>query len=151
MVDEAVGERGGDGLPPDGAAFLVQLDEAVVGVEVLQADGEGAAAATGGFGVQAEQECVEDDVVAARAGGGFDVFEFVGGQGSAGAGVAAWFRDPVRGAGKRIDVAIGTRVIEVVRTYVAAFVNQHLRYWHQPLLAGPSPRFPRGPLRDLDR
>ncbi|MBP2327740.1 dienelactone hydrolase [Kibdelosporangium banguiense] len=36
----------------------------------------------------------------------------------------------------------GTRVVEIVRTYVAAFVDLHLRHRPQPLLDGPSPRFP---------
>jgi predicted dienelactone hydrolase len=36
----------------------------------------------------------------------------------------------------------GERVVEIVRTYVAAFADEHLRHRHQPLLDGPSPRFP---------
>lgn len=36
----------------------------------------------------------------------------------------------------------GTRVIEVLRTYVAAFANLHLRHRPQRLLNGPSPLFP---------
>lgn len=94
-------------MPPDGAAFFVQLYEAVVGVEVFEGDGEGAAAAAGGFCVEAGEGGVEDDVVAVGACGGVDVFEFVGGEGSAGVGVAAWFRVAVGGAGAGVDVAIG--------------------------------------------
>jgi predicted dienelactone hydrolase len=36
----------------------------------------------------------------------------------------------------------GTRIVEITRAYVAAFVDQHLRRRAQPLLDGPSPRFP---------
>jgi predicted dienelactone hydrolase len=36
----------------------------------------------------------------------------------------------------------GTRTIEILRSYLAAFADLHLRYRHQPLLDGPSPRFP---------
>jgi dienelactone hydrolase len=36
----------------------------------------------------------------------------------------------------------GTRVVEIIRTYVAAFADLHLRRSTQPLLDGPSPRFP---------
>lgn len=36
----------------------------------------------------------------------------------------------------------GPRIVEITRTYVAAFTDQHLRHRHQPLLDGPSPRFP---------
>jgi dienelactone hydrolase len=36
----------------------------------------------------------------------------------------------------------GTRVVEITRTYVAAFMDLHLRHRPQPLLGGPSPRFP---------
>ena len=44
VVDQAVGEGWGDGLPADRAALLPELDQATVGVEVLEPDGEGAAA-----------------------------------------------------------------------------------------------------------
>jgi predicted dienelactone hydrolase len=36
----------------------------------------------------------------------------------------------------------GVRVIEILRTYVAAFADLHLRHHPEPLLDGPSPRFP---------
>jgi dienelactone hydrolase len=36
----------------------------------------------------------------------------------------------------------GTRIVEIIRTYVAAFADQHLRHRHQPLLDGPTPQFP---------
>jgi predicted dienelactone hydrolase len=36
----------------------------------------------------------------------------------------------------------GTRIVEIVRTYVAAFVGEHLKHRHQPLLDVPSPQFP---------
>jgi predicted dienelactone hydrolase len=36
----------------------------------------------------------------------------------------------------------GPRMIEIVRTYVSAFADQHLRHRPQPVLAGPSPQFP---------
>jgi dienelactone hydrolase len=36
----------------------------------------------------------------------------------------------------------GTRVIQILRTYLAAFADLHLRHHPQRLLNGPSPRFP---------
>jgi dienelactone hydrolase len=36
----------------------------------------------------------------------------------------------------------GTRIIEILRGYVAAFTDLHLRHRPQPLLDGPTPRFP---------
>jgi predicted dienelactone hydrolase len=36
----------------------------------------------------------------------------------------------------------GARCVEIVRAYVAAFADLHLRHRHRPLLDGPSPRFP---------
>ena len=36
----------------------------------------------------------------------------------------------------------GTRTIEILRTYLGAFTDLHLRHRPQPLLDGPSPRFP---------
>jgi pimeloyl-ACP methyl ester carboxylesterase len=36
----------------------------------------------------------------------------------------------------------GERSVEITRTYTAAFVDLHLRHRPQPLLTGPSPRFP---------
>jgi predicted dienelactone hydrolase len=45
-----------------------------------------------------------------------------------------------------VDVSIGelsgARSVEITRTYVAAFFDQHLRNRHSPLLKRPSPRFP---------
>lgn len=36
----------------------------------------------------------------------------------------------------------GVPSVEITRSYVAAFVDRHLRNRHSPLLAGPSPWFP---------
>jgi predicted dienelactone hydrolase len=36
----------------------------------------------------------------------------------------------------------GTRIVEVLRTYLSAFVDLHLRHHPEPLLDNPSPRFP---------
>lgn len=36
----------------------------------------------------------------------------------------------------------GARIVEILRDYLAAFVDLHLRHRAQPLLDGPSPRFP---------
>lgn len=44
--------------------------------------------------------------------------------------------------GLPIQPLAGERCVEIVRAYVGAFVDQHLRHRHRPLLAGPSPRFP---------
>jgi hypothetical protein len=86
VVDQAVRECGGDGLPADGAAFFAESDQAAVWVEVLESDAERAAASACGLGVESEEECVEDGVVAADAGGGVDLVEFPGGECSAGVG-----------------------------------------------------------------
>lgn len=40
------------------------------------------------------------------------------------------------------DALPGTRLIEIMRAYVTAFTDQHLRHQPQPLLEGPSPHFP---------
>jgi hypothetical protein len=76
-LEQAVGEGWADGLPALGVAFLVEPDQA--SVEVGEVDGEGAAAAAGGFGVQSQQQGVEDGVVAADAGGSVDLGELGGG------------------------------------------------------------------------
>jgi hypothetical protein len=52
VIGKAGAEGGADGLPADGAALLTELDEAVVGVEVGAAQGQGATPAARGFGVQ---------------------------------------------------------------------------------------------------
>ncbi|OLF19116.1 alpha/beta hydrolase family protein [Actinophytocola xanthii] len=36
----------------------------------------------------------------------------------------------------------GTRIVEIIRTYLTAFLDRHLRHEHRPLLDGPSPQFP---------
>ncbi len=106
MVSEGGGEGCADRLPANGAALLAELDQAAIDVEVGQAQREGAAAAARGLGVQAQQQCIEDDIVAA-GGGGVDLVEFVGGQRAAGAGEPAGLGHPVGGAGARSDEPIG--------------------------------------------
>lgn len=44
--------------------------------------------------------------------------------------------------GVPVQPLAGARSIEITRTYVAAFLDQHLRHRPQPLLNGPSSRFP---------
>ena len=44
--------------------------------------------------------------------------------------------------GLQIQPLPGARCIEIVRTYLAAFADHHLRNRPQPLLNGPSPNFP---------
>jgi hypothetical protein len=51
-IHKAVGEGCGDGLPADGVAFLAELDQAAVGVEVMKLEGEGASAR--GLGMKPE-------------------------------------------------------------------------------------------------
>jgi hypothetical protein len=51
VVDQAVRERWGDGLPADGVALLPELDQAAVGVEILEVNAERATAAASGLGV----------------------------------------------------------------------------------------------------
>ena len=55
VITETGSESWGDGLPADGLAFLVEAYEAAVGVEVCEAEGDGAATAAGGFGAQAQE------------------------------------------------------------------------------------------------
>jgi hypothetical protein len=54
VVDQAVRERGCDGLPTDRAALLAEFDQAAVGVEVLEVNTQGAAAQASGFDVESE-------------------------------------------------------------------------------------------------
>jgi hypothetical protein len=111
VIDEAVGEGWGDGLPADRGAFLSQPHQAPVGVEVGEVDGECSAAAASGFGVQPEQQGVEDGVVAAGAGGGVDLLEFPGGECSSGVGESAGFGDTVCGTGLLVDEAVRDRAV----------------------------------------
>jgi hypothetical protein len=57
--------------------------------------------------------------------------------------------------GEWLGVAVqplsGVRSVEITRTYVAAFVDRHLRHRPQPLLDGPSPRFPEVDFVEPDR
>jgi dienelactone hydrolase len=66
-----------------------------------------------------------------------------------------WFHVPDMQHASASDVAVigewlglpgpslpGVRVIQILRTYVAAFTDEHLRQRPQPLLDGPSSRFP---------
>ena len=66
-------------MPALGVALLPEQDQALVDVQVLQAQGEGSAAAAGGFGVHAQEQGVEGGVVAGGGGGVVDLAEFVGG------------------------------------------------------------------------
>ncbi|GAA3249754.1 hypothetical protein GCM10010532_096070 [Dactylosporangium siamense] len=54
VLHEAGGEVEADRLPADCAAILPQLQQAAVGVQVLQAQPEGTGAPAGGLGVQAQ-------------------------------------------------------------------------------------------------
>jgi hypothetical protein len=73
VLGQADGQGRADELPPHRAALLTELNQAGLGVEVGQAQGERAAAAAGGFGVQPEQQRIKYGVVAARAGSGVDL------------------------------------------------------------------------------
>jgi dienelactone hydrolase len=44
--------------------------------------------------------------------------------------------------GVDVQAMDGTRAVDITRTYVRAFLDQHLRHHPQPLLTAPSPRFP---------
>jgi len=70
-------------------------------------------------------------------------------------GWRSWLHVPGAGHSSLSDAAVvtewlglppralpGARVVEVLRAYVAAFADQHLRHRPRQLLAGPSPRFP---------
>jgi hypothetical protein len=54
--------------------------------KVHDTEPERAAASAGGLGVQSQQQCVEDDVVAGGAGDKVDLLKLYGGQGAADAG-----------------------------------------------------------------
>ncbi|MGY6653622.1 hypothetical protein ACXIZN_15750 [Amycolatopsis sp. TRM77291] len=62
--------------------------------------------------MEAEQECVEDGVVATATGGGVDVVEFGGGERAAWAGESAGFGDAVGGAGRGGDEVVGDGAVE---------------------------------------
>ncbi|PZG29191.1 alpha/beta hydrolase [Spongiactinospora gelatinilytica] len=44
--------------------------------------------------------------------------------------------------GLQVQKLPGARCVKIVREYVAAFADRHLRHRNRPLLNGPSPRFP---------
>ena len=111
VIDQAGGEGWGDGLPAHGVAFLVETHEAEVWVEVLESEGEGAAAAAGGLGVQPQEEGVEDDVIAAGPRGGVDLVEFPSGERAAGVRQPAGFRDTVSGTVLLVNEAVGDRAV----------------------------------------
>ena len=106
VLDQTGGEAGADGLPPKCVA-LPQSHQAALRVEILEEHAEAAAAAGGGFGVEAQDEGVEDGIVAAGAGGKVDLGEFVGGERAAGAWEPAGFGDAVGGAGAGFDQIVG--------------------------------------------
>ena len=63
-VPDECGHQGGrDRLPADGFSLFPQLDQALFRVEVLRAQGQGAAPPAGGLGVEAEQQGVEVGVI----------------------------------------------------------------------------------------
>lgn len=66
-----------------------------------------------------------------------------------------WLHVPGAGHSSLSDVAVsaewlglpptaitGTRIVKIMREYVGAFIDLHLRHRPRPLLDGPSPRFP---------
>jgi hypothetical protein len=99
-------QRGGHGLPADRLAFLVQPDEAVLGVEVTGQQRQGAAATAGGLGMQPQQQRVQGRVIPGGRGDAMDLFQAAAGQGPArtgqpprlghaGGGVLAFGQDAV--------------------------------------------------------
>jgi hypothetical protein len=67
VVQQMCHEGGGDRLPAHGFALFPQEDQALIRVEILRTQCEGAAAAARGLGVQPQQQGVEDDVIARGA------------------------------------------------------------------------------------
>src|SRR5262249_17752774 len=107
VLVEGGGEVEGDRLPAQCGALLGQPHQPAVAVQVGQLESECAAASAGGLGVQAQQQGVEDDIVAAGPRGQIDLLQFVRGEGAAGTGQAAGLGHPVRGAGGGVDQPVG--------------------------------------------
>jgi len=68
VLDQAGHQRGGDRLPADRLAFFPQPDQALVRVQVPRPQGQRAATAARGFGMQAEDQRVQLRIVARRRG-----------------------------------------------------------------------------------
>jgi hypothetical protein len=93
-------------LPADGPAFLADVDQAAVLVEVLRAQSERSAAAARGFGVQPQDEGVEFGVIAGGGDGVVDLGELRIGQRSPGGRLPPRFGDLQRGIDRRWDMAV---------------------------------------------
>ena len=72
VADECGHQGRGYRLPPDRLALFPEQDQALVAVQVGRAQGEGAAAAAGGLGVQPQDHRVELGIV---SGGGGDLVD----------------------------------------------------------------------------
>ena len=89
-VPDECGHQGGrDRLPADGFSLFPQLDQALFRVEVLRAQGQGAAPPAGGLGVEAEQQGVEVGVIPGGRRCLVDLREALAGDRVAGRGQAA--------------------------------------------------------------
>lgn len=107
VLVQAGGKVEADRLPAQRLALLPQRDQALDGVEVHQAQSEGAATATRGLGVQSQQQRVRDDAVAAGPRDLVDLGELPWGQGPARARQPAGLLDLMGGAGTGRDAAVG--------------------------------------------
>ena len=87
-----VGFARGDRLPAHGLALLVQLDEAMLGIEVLRRQRQGSSASAGGLGMQPEKESVEGRVIPRGRGNPEELLELAVRQGPAGAAEPARLR-----------------------------------------------------------
>jgi hypothetical protein len=94
-------------LPAHGFALLPQPDEALIGVQIGRAQGEGAAAPARGLGVQAQEQRVEGRVVAGADGYLVDLGEAGVGYGAAGRGQPSGLGDLARWVGVGRHEAVG--------------------------------------------
>ena len=73
VLDQAAHQGGRDRLPAHRLALFPHQDQALARIEVLRVQGEGAAAAAGGLGVEPQQQLVQFRIVARSRGGLVDL------------------------------------------------------------------------------
>jgi hypothetical protein len=106
VPDERGHQGRGDRLGTDGLAFLAQPDQALLRVEVIGAQGQGAAGPAGGLGVQAQQQRVQLGVIPGGRRRAVDLGEARAGDGAAGRGQAAGLGDLPGRVVRRADQAV---------------------------------------------
>nr|WP_280294675.1 hypothetical protein [Nocardia abscessus] len=77
VIEDALHQSGGDGLPSCRASLLVESHQAVCGVEVVDGEAEQTATAAGGFDEQPQHQRVEWTVVSCRRGDASEVVDLL--------------------------------------------------------------------------